>query len=166
MVSETFLHPNLLRPLNGTLMTLGLGGGDFLILFGRGYPAAGRMVSGEKIRPMLERQSPFLQWVAILVPLVVLFPCFGVRQVDYLLGFYLQAILTTGVSHGFQTMAGLFSGYPVAGGCRGRVNYCGTLWGSFPISPSEWPSYEMTINPPNCQNHLSEDHHQDYDSYI
>lgn len=43
------------------------------------------MVSGEKgpIRPMLERQSPFLQWVAILVPLVVLF-CFGVLRADYI----------------------------------------------------------------------------------
>lgn len=86
MVKETFLHPNLPDLWNGTLMTLGLGGGDFLILFlGVATPAAGRMVSGEK-RPHPSHAgtaSPFLQWVAILVPLVVLF-CFGVLRADYI----------------------------------------------------------------------------------
>ena len=135
MVKETFLHPNLPDLWNGTLMTLGLGGGDFLILFlGVATLLLAEWYQEKKgpIRPMLERQSPFLQWVAILVPLVVLLRRAAGRL--HLLGFYLQAILTTGGSHGFQTMAGLFSGYgSVAGGCRGRVQLLGgPLWGLFP----------------------------------
>ena len=86
MVKETFLHPNLPDLWNGTLMTLGLGGGDFLILFlGVATLLLAEWYQEKKgpIRPMLERQSPFLQWVAILVPLVVLF-CFGVLRADYI----------------------------------------------------------------------------------
>ena len=86
MVKETFLHPNLPDLWNGTLMTLGLGGGDFLILFlGVAtccWPNGIRRKRAPSV-PMLERQSPFLQWVAILVPLVVLF-CFGVLRADYI----------------------------------------------------------------------------------
>ena len=54
-------------------------------LFGRGYLLLAEWYQEKKgpIRPMLERQSPFLQWVAILVPLVVLF-CFGVLRADYI----------------------------------------------------------------------------------
>ena len=64
----------------------GLGGGDFLILFlGVATLLLAEWYQEKKgpIRPMLERQSPFLQWVAILVPLVVLF-CFGVLRADYI----------------------------------------------------------------------------------
>ena len=55
-------------------MTLGLGGGDFLILFlGVATLLLAEWYQEKKgpIRPMLERQSPFLQWVAILVPLFI-----------------------------------------------------------------------------------------------
>lgn len=86
MVKETFLHPNLPDLYNGTLLTLGLAGSDFLILFA----GVATMLCAEwyqekrgRIRPMLERRSPFVQWLAILVPLVVLF-CFGVLRADYI----------------------------------------------------------------------------------
>lgn len=86
MVKETFLHPQLPDLWNGTLMTLGLTGVDFLVI------ALGVLVMlcaewyEEKhgsVRATLETKSPFLQWVAILVPLVVLF-CFGVLRADYI----------------------------------------------------------------------------------
>ena len=86
MVKETFLHPNLPCLWNGTLMTLGLTGADFLVI-GLGVSV---MLAAEwyqekvgHIRPMLEKKSPFVQWLAIAVPLVVLF-CFGVLRADYI----------------------------------------------------------------------------------
>lgn len=86
MVKETFLHPNLSDLYNGTLLTLGLAGSDFLVLFAGVATMLGAEWYQEKrghIRPMLERRSPFVQWLAILVPLVVLF-CFGVLRADYI----------------------------------------------------------------------------------
>jgi len=67
-------------------MTLGLTGGDFLVI------ALGVLVllcaewyeeKHGSVRAMLETKSPLVQWVAILVPLVVLF-CFGVLRADYI----------------------------------------------------------------------------------
>ena len=86
MVKETFLHPHWPDLWNGTLMTLGLTGGDFLVI------ALGVLVllcaewyeeKHGSVRAMLETKSPLVQWVAILVPLVVLF-CFGVLRADYI----------------------------------------------------------------------------------
>ncbi len=86
MMKETLLHPNLPDLYNGTLLTLGLGKGDFLLLF----CGVAVMLTAEwfqetrgHIRPALEQRSPFVQWLAILVPLAVLF-CFGVLRADYI----------------------------------------------------------------------------------
>lgn len=86
MVKETFLHPNLPDLYNGTLLTLGLAKGDFLLLFfGVAVMLAVEWLQETRghIRPALEQRSPFVQWLAILVPLVVLF-CFGVLRADYI----------------------------------------------------------------------------------
>ncbi|MFR4756970.1 MAG: MBOAT family O-acyltransferase [Evtepia gabavorous] len=137
MVKETFLHPNLPDLWNGTLMTLGLGGGDFLILF----LGVATLLLAEWYQ---EKKGSHPSHAGTAVPLPAMGGHSGaaggpvlLRRAAgrlHLLGFYLQAILTTGGSHGFQTMAGLFSGYgSVAGGCRGRVQLLGgPLWGLFP----------------------------------
>ena len=86
MVKETFLHPNLPDLYNGTLLTLGLAGSDFAILFCGVVTMLAVEWYQEKrghIQPMLERRSPLVQWLAILLPLVVLF-CFGVLRADYI----------------------------------------------------------------------------------
>ena len=86
MVKETFLHPNLPDLYNGTLLTLGLAGSDFAILFCGVVTMLAVEWYQEKrghIRPMLERRSPLVQWLAILLPLVVLF-CFGMLRADYI----------------------------------------------------------------------------------
>lgn len=86
MAKETFVHPQLTDLTNGTLLTLGLTGRDYLVLL----LGVAVMLLAEwyqethgEIRPVLEQQSPFVQWVAIVVPLVVLF-CFGVLRADYI----------------------------------------------------------------------------------
>lgn len=86
MVKETFLHPRLSDLWNGTLLTLGLGGFDLAVI------AAGTAVlvgvewfqeRGGEVRRTLERQSFFVQWLAIAVPLAALF-CLGILRADYI----------------------------------------------------------------------------------
>ena len=86
MAKETVLHPHWADLTNGTLLTLGLTVRDYLVLL----LSVAVMLLAEwyqetrgEIRPVLEKQSPFVQWVAIVVPLVVLF-CFGVLRAEYI----------------------------------------------------------------------------------
>lgn len=86
MVKETFLHPHLSDLWNGTLLTLGLGRGDFLILFLAVVTLLCAEWYQEKkgpIRPRLEQASVPVQLVCIIVPLLVLL-CFGVLRADYI----------------------------------------------------------------------------------
>ena len=66
--------------------TLGLSGSDVLVIaLSMAVLLAAEWYQEKKgpIRPALEGQSPFVQWLAILIPLVVLF-CFGVLRADYI----------------------------------------------------------------------------------
>ena len=86
MVKETLLHPHWGDLTNGTLLTLGLSGSDFLVIaLSMAVLLAAEWYQEKKgpIRPALEKQTPFVQWLAILIPLVVLF-CFGVLRADYI----------------------------------------------------------------------------------
>lgn len=87
MVKETFLHPVLPNLWDGTLLTLGLGGADYLVLFlGVAVMLAAEWYQEKvgHIRPMLEQKSALIQWLAgIVLPLVILF-CFGVLRADYI----------------------------------------------------------------------------------
>lgn len=86
MVKETLLHPHWGDLANGTLLTLGLSGSDFLVIaLSMAVLLAAEWYQEKKgpIRPVLEGQTPFVQWLAILIPLVVLF-CFGVLRADYI----------------------------------------------------------------------------------
>lgn len=86
MAKETLLHPQFADLANGTLLTLGLTAQDYVVLL---LSVAVLLLAewyqethGE-IRPALEKQSPFVQWVCIALPLVVLF-CFGVLRAEYI----------------------------------------------------------------------------------
>ena len=86
MIRETFLHPRLSDLWNGALLTLGLGAFDLAVI------AAGTAVlvgvewyqeRGGEVRKSLERQSFLVQWLAIAVPLAVIF-CLGILRADYI----------------------------------------------------------------------------------
>ena len=86
MIKETFLHPQLPDLWNGTLLTLGLTPFDFWVI-GLGTAV---MIGvewfqerGGQVRKALEKQNFFVQWLAIAVPLIVLF-CLGVLRAEYI----------------------------------------------------------------------------------
>lgn len=86
MVKQTVLSPQLYQFTDGTLLTLGLSGFDFLILFLSLAVLLGAEWYQEKrgeIRSALEKTPPLVQWLAILVPLAALF-CFGILRADYI----------------------------------------------------------------------------------
>ena len=86
MIKETFLHPQLSDLWNGTMLTLGLTGFDIgVILAGMAVVVAVEWYQerGGQVRLTLERQSFFVQWLAIAVPLAVLF-CLGILRGEYI----------------------------------------------------------------------------------
>lgn len=86
MAKETLLHPQFADLANGTLLTLGLTAQDYVVLLlsvAVLLLAEWHQETHGEIRPALEKQSPFVQWVCIALPLVVLF-CFGVLRAEYI----------------------------------------------------------------------------------
>lgn len=86
MMRETVLHPHPADLWNGTLMGFGLTYGDFALI-GLGLVvlllAEYHQEKIGPVRPMLETKSPFVQWLAIVLPLLALF-FFGVLRADYI----------------------------------------------------------------------------------
>ena len=72
---KTVRHPCLYQLADGTFSRLGLAGRDFAVL-GVGTAllllVEWRQEKGVEIRKTLDKQNPFLQWLAILAPLLVL----------------------------------------------------------------------------------------------
>ncbi len=117
------------------------------------------MVSGEK-RPHPSHAGtavPFLQWVAILVPLVVLF-CFGVLRADYISSdfIYKQFSPQEVPLDSKRWLACFLATVLLLGAAVVGFNCWVDPFGVFSHKSLEWPSYEMTINPLHRQNHLSE----------
>jgi D-alanyl-lipoteichoic acid acyltransferase DltB (MBOAT superfamily) len=86
MVKETFLHPCLPDLWNGTLLSLGLGGGDLAVILLGMVVVLGvewYQERGGQVRAALEKQSFLVQWLAIVIPLLVLF-CLGILRADYI----------------------------------------------------------------------------------
>lgn len=76
MIRETFLHPHLSQLWDGTLLTLGLTAFDLAVILAGMAVVVGvewYQERGGQVRLSLERQSALVQWLAIAVPLVVLF---------------------------------------------------------------------------------------------
>lgn len=86
MVKETFLNPQLPDLWNGTLLTLGLTAFDLAVVLAGMAVVVGvewYQERGGHVRLALEKQNFFIQWLAIAVPLAVLF-CLGVLRGDYI----------------------------------------------------------------------------------
>ncbi len=86
LLVTTFTRPVFSQLTDGTLLSLGLTGGDFLLL---GLAAAVLVAvefyqeRGGHVRETLARQRPLVQWLAIVVPLLVIV-AFGVFRTGYI----------------------------------------------------------------------------------
>lgn len=86
LLVATFTRPVFSQLTDGTLLSLGLTGGDFLLL---GLAAAVLVAvefyqeRGGHVRETLARQRPLVQWLAIVVPLLVIV-AFGVFRTGYI----------------------------------------------------------------------------------
>lgn len=84
MIKETFLHPVLPNLWDGTILTLGLGIMDYVVILLSVMVMLAAEWYQEKhgvIREALEKQGFLVQWLAILIPLLVLL-CFGILRSD------------------------------------------------------------------------------------
>ena len=82
MVKDLFLRPGVSSLWNGALLTLGLTGFDFaVVLLGMAAVLGLEFYQerGGRVRAALEKKSFFVQWLAILAPLLVLL-CFGILK--------------------------------------------------------------------------------------
>lgn len=82
MVKDLFFRPGVSSLWNGTLFTLGLTWLDFaVILLGMAAVLGVEFYQerGGRVRAALEKKSFFVQWLAILIPLLVLV-CFGLLR--------------------------------------------------------------------------------------
>ena len=86
LLVATFTRPVFSQLTDGTLLSLGLTSGDFLLL---GLAAAVLVAvefyqeRGGHVRETLARQRPLVQWLAIVVPLLVIV-AFGVFRTGYI----------------------------------------------------------------------------------
>lgn len=86
MMRETFVHPHIADLWNGTLLELGLSGGDMAVtLLGLSVVLAVEWYQekGGHVRAALAEKNAFVQWLAIALPLLVLY-CFGILRADYI----------------------------------------------------------------------------------
>ncbi len=86
MMGQTVLHPGLGELFGGGLLNLGLGVFDLVVILA--CMAVVLAVEwyqerGGHVRASLETRSAFVQWLAILIPLLVLF-CLGILRADHI----------------------------------------------------------------------------------
>lgn len=90
MARQTFVHPHLSDLWNGTLLNLGLTMTDLIVVFAGVAVILGVELyqeRGGKVRASLEKKNGFVQWLAILLPLLALLFLGILRAEDISSGF-------------------------------------------------------------------------------
>jgi len=86
MLKTTFLNPRPGQLLDGTVLRLGLQGSDYLVIaLGTAVLLAVEAYQerGGKVRETLSKQRPAVQYLALLIPLLVIF-FLGVFRTGYI----------------------------------------------------------------------------------